>query len=137
MLENKEKWMTTEQLEKEKNILSMLNDPQMNGTQKAKELGYKRTTINLDGKKRSGWVDQAMDLALSVKNLVESRKKYPMGFDFYYWGNEVFKSNMIDKLKSNRIDEKEFFETFPKACKKCLGSGWDRKNNRECPHCKN
>jgi len=134
MIKNKELWMRPNEIEKEKNIISLLNDKEKNCTEKAKELGYKRQTVYLDGVRKIGWVS-GEDLSFSVREIVKSRLRWPLGFDYYYWGNESFKLTKQREFKEGKITETELKKIFPNICMECVGSGWDRKNNSPCLIC--
>jgi len=96
-----ELWMNHSSLEEEKKVVDLLHNRSLNMSEKAKRLGYKRTTVNLDGKRRTAYVDGGFDLVLSLKNLIKQRKEFPLGFDFYYWGYECYKSRDENNDKSN------------------------------------
>lgn len=129
---NKTKWMKKEDLLKEQEILHILNNKKTNNTEKAKSLGFKKTTVNVDGKRRSGWV-LGTTLFTSVSSLVSTRKKYPLGFDFYYWGEENYKMKLRNLIKENKLDKKEYFKIYPNDCKNCLGNNW--LNDKPCLNC--
>lgn len=135
ILKNKKEWMSTKDLEKEKEIIDILNK-KTSISNIAKELGYKKTTVYIDGKRRSGWVDIGMDLFVSLRNFLKSRKKYPLGFDYYYFGNEIFKTKLRDKIKTGELKLEDYFNYYPEDCRQCIGEGWDKEKNKVCSFCK-
>jgi hypothetical protein len=78
-------WMNTAEIKEESKILSVLRDKKLSNSKKAQKLGFERTTVRLKEKRTSVWV-KGDSLYKSVNSLVTSRLKYPLGFDFYYWG---------------------------------------------------
>ena len=134
-MKNKLKWMREKEIQKEKEIVELLNSS-LKKSEIAKTLGFKKMTVYIDGEKALGWVC-GESLFVKLKDLVEARKKWPLGFDYYYWGDQNYKSEMRDKLKSKEITEEEFYNIFPDACRHCLGSGWNETLNKECIYCKN
>jgi len=65
--------------------LEIITDTRLTCAKKAKALGYKRTTVCVDGKRKTGWVN-GESLFLTLKNLINHHQKYPLGFDHYHWG---------------------------------------------------
>lgn len=134
MLENKNIWMSDSAKKKEKDIIKILEDKETNCTDKAKLLGYKKQTVYLDGVRKLGWVN-GESLSFSVKKIVESHLKMPLGFDYYYWGDQIFKDEKIKELKEGRISLQEFQDLYPNACQTCYGDRWDSENGMTCLDC--
>lgn len=90
---NKKKWMKQKDLEEEKEVLAILSDKKLTKIEKAKKIGFKKTTILVDGIKKSGYINENMSFYKTLKSLIQSRTKLPLGFDFYFWGYEYYKMN--------------------------------------------
>lgn len=72
----------------EEDIIGYLNFSEDTLLQKAKRLGYKKTTINCEGKKISGY-RKGESFFQKLKSLIDHHKRYPLGFDYYYWGFQI------------------------------------------------
>lgn len=73
-------------------IIEYLNFSKNTFAEKAKKLGYKRTSINTDAGKVSGWKN-GDSFFRSSKKLVNHHKRYPFGFDYYFWGWQLKQEN--------------------------------------------
>lgn len=127
LLETKHLWMTEKELQKEKEILELMESKDLNCTEKAKALGYKRQTVYVDGVRKTGWVHYE-SLYLSVRELVKNKKRMPLGFDFYYWGREIYKQRL------RKEDPEKYLRIFPEDCTNCLGNSFI--NGKQCEECK-
>ena len=128
LLEKKNLWMNEKEIQKEKEVLDIINRKDLTCTEKAKALGYKRKTVYVDNIKKTGWVNYE-SLYLRVRELIQSKKRMPLGFDFYYWGLERYKQSLREKK-----DSEQYLKLFPNDCANCLGRGW--RNNQQCDKCK-
>lgn len=71
---------------KEQQAIDILRNKLISKSEKAKKLGFKRSTVYVDGVRKTGYYC-GEELHLSLKSLIEHRNKYPLGFDYYYWSN--------------------------------------------------
>ena len=82
----------------ENGIIEILNDNNLSDSSKAVLLGWKRKTINVEGKRVSAWVrgDEAYG---SVKSVISWMKKYPMG----YWYYQLRKEQILERGDVNNL----------------------------------
>lgn len=87
-------YMTESEKAEETRILDIVTNKKLTMKAKAEMLHYTKKRVVLDGSLKMCWVNSEMDLFLNLKSLMKSKKKRPLGFDFYYWGYESFKMKL-------------------------------------------
>lgn len=68
----------------ESEIIQYLNFSKDSLHKKASRLGFKRTTTRIGKERRNCWVC-GESLFLTARDVVDHFKKFPLGFDKYYW----------------------------------------------------